>query len=537
MTESRTIDVGYGAIAVGFAAIVAYAISLANGFAFDDVVLIPGDPRVTGAQFGALLTQSYWHDSTLALYRPLTSLTFGLDWSLAKGAPAWFHFTNVLWHALASILAYRLLTRFFSPVAALCGALVFALHPVHVEAVANVVGRSELMAATFVLAACVVWTSRSLSLTARAVFAALCGGAAMFAKESAAVLPALLLLLDYASGKVGRDYVRANVRAFVPLVAVLVIFLAVRTAVVGAAPPARLDPSIEFASSTSARVLTALQAWPIEFKLLFFPHPLLADYGPRILQPVNAWTPLAVLGLTLLVATLVGGIVAVVRGHRLAALALLWFPLTILPVSNLLFPIGVLVAERTLYLPSFVVSIAVAAAVTYAVSPLRTFSPTPLRWLAVAMLVVLAARTVTRIPDWRSTDSIMLALVRDRPDAFRGQWHLARMARARGDASAAVARYDRALKLWPHREGLVQEAAAYGGSQGRSAWARDVAAWGGTRWPNNINFHRMIASQAIDQGDTATARRAVLNGLRLDPNDQLLNAMQRAFGAATTTVP
>jgi predicted Zn-dependent protease len=128
----------------------------------------------------------------------------------------------------------------------------------------------------------------------------------------------------------------------------------------------------------------------------------------------------------------------------------------------------------------------------------------------------------------------MLALVRDRPDAFRGQWHLARMARTRGDVPNAITRYDRALKLWPNREGLVQEAAAYAGTQGQTAWARDVAAWGTTRWPGNINFHRLLASNAIDMGDTATARQAVINGLRVKPNDDLLNAMQRAFGQTVT---
>jgi hypothetical protein len=497
--------------------------------AFDDVVLIPADPRVTGARFGALLTQAYWHDSALALYRPLTSLTFALDWYLGEGSPAWFHFTNILWHALASMFAYLLLTRFFRPTAAIFGGILFALHPVHVEAVANVVGRSELIAATFFLAACVVWSS-SLSATARAILTAICYALAMFAKESAVVLPAILVLIDYARGNAMRDYVRRGTRTLAPVLATLVVFLLIRWSVVGSGGPSKLDPSIELATTTTARVLTALQAWPIEAKLLFFPRTLLADYGPRILLPIDEWTPLAVLGLTVLMATVVGGIVALIRGNRLAGLALLWFPITILPVSNLLFPLGVLVAERTLYLPSFVISIALAAALSHP----RTLASSRIRIAVAVVMVVLAVRTVTRIPDWESTDSIMLALVRDRPDAFRGQWHVARIARAHGDAAAAVAGYDRALKLWPHREGLVQEAAAYGGSQGRTAWARDVATWGTTRWPGNINFHRLLASNAIDMGDTVTARRAVSSGLRLNPSDELLNAMQRAFGQTAT---
>jgi hypothetical protein len=193
----------------------------------------------------------------------------------------------------------------------------------------------------------------------------------------------------------------------------------------------------------------------------------------------------------------------------------------------LIIPIGVLVAERTLYLPSLAICIAAAALIELV----------PRRYtvaVTVAVAVVFGARTVLRIPDWKSTDTIMTALVRDRPDAFRGQWHMARMARAQGDALTALTRYDQALRLWPYRQGLVQEAAAYGGDKGRSAWARDVALWGTRRWPNNIHFQRMLAANAVDMGDTLTARRALLAGLRIAPNDTILNQMWRAFGAPRT---
>ena len=252
MTNEKSIDVGYGAIAIALATLVAYAIALSNGFAFDDVVLIPGDARVTGSQFGALLTQSYWADARLALYRPLTSLSFGLDWYIGKGLPAWFHFTNLLWHMLASLLAYRLLTRFFAVGAALAGGLLFALHPVHGEAVANVVGRGELIAATFFLAACVVWTSE-LSARTRATLTAVCYALAVFAKESSVVLPAILLLLDFARGEPVRGYFGRAWKRYAPQVAVLIVFLLIRASIVGAAPPARLDPSIEVANSSAAR--------------------------------------------------------------------------------------------------------------------------------------------------------------------------------------------------------------------------------------------------------------------------------------------
>lgn len=529
MSRTAEITTGYGAVAVALAAIVLYAGALANGFAFDDVVLIPNDARVINSQIGALLTRPYWNDHELGLFRPLTSLSFGLDWLIGNGRASWFHFTNVLAHALASVLAFLLLARFFRTGAALAGGLAFALHPVHVEAVANVVGRSEMFAASFVFAACLIWTSRSITGAARLWLTVLCYALAMFAKESAVVLPGLLILLDLARGEPVRGYARKRWREVGALALTLVVFMALRWIVIGGIAPARLDPVLEVTRSTSQRWMTALQAWPIYAELLFVPRTLLADYGPRVLMPVGEWTPRAVIGLTIVLASVIGGTAALVMRHGKAMLGLLWFPLTILPVSNVLFPIGVIVAERTLYLPLFALCIGAAAA--WQAAPDRR-----LAWIVAGLIATgYTARTLTRVPDWHDTDTIMIALRNDRPDAFRAQWHLARYERNQNNVDAALKQYDTALRLWPYREGLVQEAAAFGSAHGRAAWARDVAFWGTQRWPENEDFHQLLAANAVDLGDTITARRAVRVGLQRHPDSKILNDMWRAFGPPRET--
>src|SRR5690606_29986906 len=127
-------------------ALAAYAPSLGNGFAYDDVPVILLDSRVHSlGNLAAILGQPYWPagGQELAIWRPLTTLSFAVDWALSSGAPLWFHLTNVLWHAAACGLAFLLLSALFTTPAALAGALIFAVHPVHAEAVANVVGRAE----------------------------------------------------------------------------------------------------------------------------------------------------------------------------------------------------------------------------------------------------------------------------------------------------------------------------------------------------------------------------------------------------------
>ncbi|HEX6557871.1 MAG TPA: hypothetical protein VF021_00370 [Longimicrobiales bacterium] len=524
MSRERSVSAGYGAVAVALTAVVLYALALGNGFALDDVAIIPGDPRVTGMRIGALLTQPYWSEAALGLYRPIASLTYALDWSVSNGSAAWFHFTNLLWHALASVLAYALLRKFFRPVPALIGGLIFAAHPVHTEAVANVVGRNELIAAVFFLAACLVWIMESLQPLTRVLLTAACYALAMLAKESAVMLPAVLVLIDAARAG-SHPQERHRWRDYAVLGIVLAGFMLLRWSVLGGLGPARVDPALELTRTAGQRILTALQAWPTYARLLFFPRVLLADYGPRILLPIESWTPAATLGLTLLIATVTGGVVALRRGEHVWALGLLWFPVTILPVSNFLMPIGVMVAERTLYLPSLAVCIAAAGLLSHP----RALTISGARVLLAVVLLALAVRTVTRVPAWKSTDSIMMALARERPDAFRGQWHAARMARARQDVNGALAGYDRALSLWPFREGLVREAAAYASSQGREAWATNLASYGAQRWPNNVDFHRLLAAYALDHGDTTRARALLARARRLHPADSILNQMWRAI--------
>ena len=531
MNEERTLSAGYGAILTAVVAFLCYVLAFANGFAFDDVVLIPNDARVINGQLGALLTTPYWNDAALSLYRPLASLTFALDWFASDGSAAWFHFTNVLWHVAASVLTYVLLRRFFSVGAAAFGGVLFAAHPVHVEAVANVVGRSELMAATFVLAACVLWPMLT-QRTARIVIVCALYALALFSKESAAVLLALLVILDFATGewslKTLPAYLKRRGPDLLALIIVFGVYMIIRTNVLGGIAPSKLDPTIEVLHSPWHRILTALQAWPLAAQVLFYPRTLLADYGPQILLPITKWNSLAVLGATMVLALIGGGIAAIIKGKPVWALALLWFPIAILPVSNFIIPIGVLLAERTLYLPS--VAFAFAATAIYAWARRRTDLRTAAGVAAMLATLLFIGRTMVRVPEWDSTNSVLRAQVRDRPDSFRGQWHMARIARGENDVESALASYDRALRLWPFREGLVMEAAAYASNNRRAAYALNIANYGLQRWPQTVDFHRLVAANALDLGDTATARKTLQLGLERHPSDQMLNDMATALG-------
>ena len=153
--------------------------------------------------FTHLLTQPppYWPQvvNGAGLYRPVTLSSFALEWKLWNGHPAGFHLVNLAIHTAVSLLVFLLILPVAGTIPALVGGALFAVHPVHSEAVANVVGRSELYAALFVLGACWLFWKGTASSSSRRV-ARLLGIGALFvlglgSKEMAATLPALLVLI------------------------------------------------------------------------------------------------------------------------------------------------------------------------------------------------------------------------------------------------------------------------------------------------------------------------------------------------------
>jgi len=146
----------YAAVVV--LAVVASATALANGFALDDLALVADNARVHSLDhWWRLFTLPYWPPQYGAsLYRPLVTLAYALQWWTGAGAPWVFHLSSVALYTALCALVLTLLLEVLSPAPALIGAALFAVHPVHVEAVANVVGQSELMASLAMVASCIV---------------------------------------------------------------------------------------------------------------------------------------------------------------------------------------------------------------------------------------------------------------------------------------------------------------------------------------------------------------------------------------------
>ena len=459
--ESGTVSLRAAVWGAALAAVLAFGNSIGNDYAYDDRLIVAGNEAIQSLEtLPGTFVKPYWpdrHGRELGLWRPVTTWVYGLQWALWDGHPAGFHLVNVLLNSLAAALVVLLLSGLMPLPAALPGGLLFAVHPVHVEAVANVVGMAELLSADLYLGACLV-AVRCPGRMAGGRLAIVAGLflTAMLVKESAVTLPGVVLLIDAARRDLRVDQLRAYLAERWPLYAVLAVIvllvLAGRLAVLGAiADPYPPMGAEILAEGEVPRIWTVLGTWPEIFRLLFLPVDLAADYSPWVIPIAYGWTARNLCGLLIGLAVLGIAWWCLRRGpltpRRLGPAApgfgILWFVITVLPTSNLFFLTGVLLAERTLFLPS----VGFAAGAGWMLARLRWERPRTGTLVTVAVLSLLLCRTIARNPTWKDNAAVFATLLREHPESGRAQWVAGDMYIGGGDHARGLAAYRRAIGM------------------------------------------------------------------------------------------
>ena len=423
--------------------LISTARSLGSGLAFDDVPIVAENGQIHAlAAPWVYAQQSYWPPDNLGdAYRPWTIWWFAIQWALGGGAPWLFHLGNLALTAALTTAVYLLGLELLPSVGALAAAALFAVHPVHVEATGNVVGQGELWMTLFSVLAALAYVRarRNDSLDARTrIGLGVLLVLAAASKEQGFVLPGMLLLIEWLVRRTG-DTVprpRAVATTFIVLAVVSTGLLAARYAVLGdlggGPPAAGLEG--QGLLGRSSIMLPIVLDWA---RLLIWPAALSAQYSP----PATGGTAslaLAIMG----VAGLAGFGMLAGWGNsrsRVIPFGIAWTALALLPVSNVAFPTGVLLAERTLLLPS--VGIVLAAGAIFAHLGLET----RLRRVAIgglAVLIVLgAARSYSRQAVWRDNPTLVAQTIIDQPGGYRGYFIFGRELVRRGDPTRAAAMY------------------------------------------------------------------------------------------------
>lgn len=424
--------------------LIAYSNSFRAGFALDNRGLLLEDPRIrdaSQANIALIFDHTYWWPSgELGVYRPLTTLSYLFNYAILGNhdRSAGYHWINLLLHAANVLLVFALalkLSRSLWP--SFCGAAMWAVHPVLTESVTNIAGRADLLAALGVLAGFWMYLKSAKGAEQFAWLAGvtLATAVGVFSKESAVVILGVIGLYEIAWR---RDW-RAMTWGILATLPPIACMLYQRSVVLAGSLPAELpytDNPISGAGFWIGR-LTALKVIAKYLLLAIWPAKLSSDYSyPAIplargsAQDWIAW---------IAVAAAAAGIALLYRRNRAAFFWAAFAAIAIVPVSNLLFPIGTIMAERLLYLP--LSGVMLCAALLIFSLPQRTA-------LAIATLAVIGftARAIARNADWR--DDLTIAQADVSSNSFKLHRLLASsIIAAHGDLRRATEEADRSVAL------------------------------------------------------------------------------------------
>ncbi|ERE88109.1 transmembrane and TPR repeat-containing protein 3 [Cricetulus griseus] len=449
MLEGKMADINFKEVTLIVGVVAAcYWNSLFCGFVFDDVSAIldnkdlhPSTPIKTLFQndfWGTPMSEERSHKS----YRPLTVLTFRLNYLLSELKPMSYHLLNTVFHAIVSVVFLKVCKLFLDKRSSVIAALLFAVHPIHTEAVTGVVGRAELLSSVFFLAAflsytkskgpdnSIVWTPIALTVLLVAVATlckeqgitviGICCVYEVFVAQGVRKNYTLPLLCTAAGqflrgkGSIPFSMLQTLIKLIVLMFSTLLLVV-IRVQVIQSQLPVftRFDNPAAV-SPTPTRQLTFNYLLPVNAWLLLNPSELCCDWTMGTIPLIESFLDIRNLA-TFAFFSFLGALgIFSLRypgdSSKTVLMALCLMALPFIPASNLFFPVGFVVAERVLYVPSmgFCILVAHGWQKISNKSVLKKLS-----WICLSMVILThALKTLHRNWDWESEYTLFMSALK-----------------------------------------------------------------------------------------------------------------------------
>jgi hypothetical protein len=517
-------------VLVALAAAAVYAPTMGNDYTLDDALIVETAPDRKHAPLTTLFDPGYFERYNQDTYRPTATFLSMLNHRIGIDPRHAGHAQSILWHVGAATLVHALAARFLPAAGALAAGLTFAVHPVGTEATVSIGYREDVIATALVVASLLLSAlgGSRRRLAALAVYAL-----ALFAKENAVVLPALLVLMRLAlRGRAPLDR-RTLVVDVVTFGLVTVGYLAIRFGVM-ASPEAFADPK----GGTYGDTLVAVpRIFAHYVRLLVVPWPLLVQYAHMF--PFGAsWSsqlPWLVLDLAFLVAA-----VRLVRSHPPIGFGLLWFAIALAPVLHIV-PMRVSAADRFMHLPLAGGALAFGGAAALIWE--RAKRPAARRALAAcggAALALLVVLTERRISAWHDDLTLWRDTLAHNPRAYLGHLVLANDHADHGRPDLAGHELEKALNTCPRESEFgrkrfcVQYAVMLGFNRRAAGWpdaARAAFQEALALVPSSAPALVGLGYLHLDAGELGEASRHAQLAMAAEENGPAVRELVQSFNA------
>ncbi|MDB4349746.1 tetratricopeptide repeat protein [Omnitrophica bacterium] len=424
-------------ISVGLIVIIGLAVygnSLRGEFLLDDIHLVKNNAYIKSpSNIPRIFTKYVGSGMKYSFYRPLQIFTYLTDYSLYRLDVKGYHLSSTITHILVALcvfwLGYLLCNNWE---ASLLAGILFAVHPVHTEAVSYISGRADPLAALFMLLSFILYikyfVSRTIGLF---IMMLLCYILALLSRENVLIFPALLLLYHYAFKR------KLEVKAFLLVLAVTLLYIlirltALRPLLAGISPETTLIQRIPGFFAATANYSG----------LLLLPLHLHMEHGNKVYPFIH---PKTITGIVILCSILIYAF-RKRNSDGLVFFCTLWFFLTLLPHANL-FPINAYMAEHWLYLPSigFFLILANVFGRFYQEKGSRAFALA----LAVCLVAFYSSSTIRHNNYWKGPAVFWGKTLKYAPKSPRVHNGLGNLYYHAGENEKAIASYKKAIEVDP----------------------------------------------------------------------------------------
>ena len=423
-------------------AAVAYGGTFHNGFVWDDETFIVNNPFIHDLSLWPkyfTTADSISNDPGLAqMYRPVQTLSFAIDASIWGNRAGGFHMSSLFLHVaccIAIIFAFSGLIGFIPSAIAAC---IFAVHPAMSEGVLSLAARGNQLYTLFALVSLGLFLRITRVFDLRHILSILTMLLALFSKEPAVALIAILPLVQTISEQPWNIRTRRPAMLYAPYIIATALFLAARSAVVDTT-----SARAYWGGSLVSTLQMQSKVFVIYLGLLIWPFNLKGRYTISVPAPFP--DPLAIGAVIFNIALVILGIILFRRGikGKLAALGIAWFYISLAPVSNIVPIPGSMMGERFLYFTFAGLLPLLVGAAQYL--EWRRFGKTGI----IAVSLVLIAWLVTdisRTKVWTDNRTFFTLLSRQEPDDLAVQTHMSSEEISSGNAQSAVTRLERLIK-------------------------------------------------------------------------------------------
>src|SRR3990167_283496 len=423
-----------------------YLTSLSNQFVYDDEFTIVTNYFVkTWNNFPLLFNSDYFKLSGELSYRPVVTLSYFIDYTLWKLNPFGFHLSNTLLHTLNSVLLFLLLKRIFNcQTTSFLATLIFSCHPVLTEAVNAISYREDLLAATFFIAAFLLYmkTSKDERSLPPAYFASVaCYLLGVFSKEMAITLPLLIFLYDIIFFESQKLFYKLT-HYYIGYILTALFYLLMRFVMLH--NPEELHVSYP-EDSIFINFLTMSKVLASYMKLFFIPVTLCADYV--IPYSTSLFDISFILSLLLLIAVIVITY-KLFFYSKILFFSIVWFFVSLLPALNIV-PIENIMAERYLCLPVIGFCMVIGNLLAHHHNNIRFFNKL---YVTVSILIfvlgIFSFKTIKRNTVWMDQAALWTDTAKISPKSFKAHNNLGNMYRDAGRLEEAIVELQHALSLY-----------------------------------------------------------------------------------------